>query len=290
MTLTLPHGPLSAEPAHVNYRIDGPEHRRFFAPFPRRVRGELEGRGIVDTVHGMLLHETGALPQLYVPQTDTAGHLLQPSDTVADVPYKGRAHHYSVRVGDRVAPDAVWSFPRPVPGVTWLRGYHAVAWDAMDAWFDEDEQVFGHLRDPYHRVDTRVTSRRVRVLAGDRVLAESDRPVLLSETGLPNRLYVPPEDVHTDELTPSHVTTVCPYKGTADYADAAGRETVAWRYRDPLPDALHVAGYWCFDDTRVEVRADSRAVPAHRVTRDPQPPTHVGAPGRRRRGATGVRP
>lgn len=97
---------------------------------------------------------------------------------------------YSLRVNGLVAEDAVWAYPEPKPAAQWLRGYRTLDWEAFDAWFDEDKQVYGRLRDPYHRVDTRQSSRHVRVRLGDRVLAESDRPVLLSETGLPNRWYL----------------------------------------------------------------------------------------------------
>ena len=89
----------------------------------------------------------------------------------------------------------------------------------MDEWYDEDERVEGHLRDPYHRVDVRRSSRPVRVLLRESgtVLAETSRPLLLSETGLPNRFYLPAEDVRQDLLEPSDTHTVCPYKGTASY-------------------------------------------------------------------------
>ena len=89
----------------------------------------------------------------------------------------------------------------------------------MDEWYDEDERVEGHLRDPYHRVDVRRSSRHVRVRLNDSdtVLAETSLPLLLSETGLPNRFYIPAEDVRQDLLEPSDTHTVCPYKGTASY-------------------------------------------------------------------------
>lgn len=262
MSLTLSRGPLADPPPHtVNYRLDAPEHRLFFDAFPRRVRAVLGGHPVLDTTHGMLLHETGALPQLYVPATDVRGELLGRSEHTTHCPHKGEAHYYTARVDGRVVEDAVWSYPTPPPSAGWLRGYQAVAWDAVDAWYDEAEQVFGHLRDPYHRVDTRATTRRVRVTLGNVLLAESSRPVLLSETGLANRLYVPAEDVREDELAPSDTTTVCPYKGTADYLDAGEVRDVAWRYREPLADATAVGGYWCFDDAKVAVRSDTRTAP-----------------------------
>lgn len=250
-------GPLSVRaPETVNYRLDSPAHRLFFDAFPRRVRAEFGGETVLDTRQGMLLHESALLPQLYVPREDVHEGLLERTGHTTHCPFKGDATYHSVRVGDRAAENAAWSYPSPLPRAAWLRGYHAFYWDSMDAWFDEAEQVHGHLRDPYHRVDTRPSTLRVRITLGDRLLAASDRPVLLSETGLPNRLYLPPEDVRPDALTPSQTSTVCPYKGTADYVDADGSTDVAWRYRTPLADAVAVAGHWCFDDAKVTVQVD----------------------------------
>ncbi|PRX50193.1 uncharacterized protein (DUF427 family) [Prauserella shujinwangii] len=260
MSLTLPAGPLSARPPKTrNYEVDGPAHKLLMHPFPRRVRAEFGGHTVADTRRGMLLHETGLLPQLYIPEADLASGLLEPSGHTTHCPFKGDARYHSVRAGDRFAENAVWSYPEPMPDASWLAGYAAVYWDSMDAWWDEDEQVRGHLRDPYHRVDARATSRRVRVYDGDRLLADSDRPVLLSETGLPNRFYLPRDDVRQDALRPSSTETVCPYKGTAAYFGRGDRD-VAWVYEHPLEDAVKVAGHVCFDPAQVSVEVDGEVL------------------------------
>jgi uncharacterized protein (DUF427 family) len=129
----------------------------------------------------------------------------------------------------------------------------------MDAWYDEDEQVAGGLRNPYHRVDVRASSRKVRVLVNGTTVAETSRPLLLSETGLPNRFYIPREDVRDDVLRPSDTRTVCPYKGAAAYwsvrAGDVALEDAAWSYPDAADDAIRVKGYLSFDhaDLTVEV-------------------------------------
>lgn len=87
----------------------------------------------------------------------------------------------------------------------------------MDAWFDEDGEVQGHLRDPYHRVDVRESSRHARIAVDGVVVAETDRPQVLSENGLPNRYYIPPEQVRRELLEASATHAICPYKGTASY-------------------------------------------------------------------------
>lgn len=251
MTLTLGHGPLSADPpGSVNYAIDGPAHRLLFHPFPRRVRAVVAGEEVADTRAGGLLHETGLLPQLYVPVGDVRTDLLEPSEETTHCPFKGDARYWSIRVGDRRVANAAWAYPEPVPAAAWLRDHIALYWDAVDAWYDEDERVEGHLRDPYHRVDVRRTSRRLRLSFDGGLLAETDRPMLLTETGLPNRYYVPAEAVRGELLTASATRTVCPYKGTATYWSLADGERqiadVAWSYPEPLEEAAKVRGYLCF--------------------------------------------
>jgi uncharacterized protein (DUF427 family) len=131
--------------------------------------------------------------------------------------------------------------------------------DRLDRWLDEDEEVHAHLRDPYHRVDARRSSRNVVVRAGGRVVAETDRPVVVSETGLPNRFYVPMRDVADDVLEPTATETVCPYKGVASYfrvrAGGTVVEDAAWSYEQPLEDAAKIAGLVAFFPDKVDVQA-----------------------------------
>jgi uncharacterized protein (DUF427 family) len=260
MALTFPPGPLSGHPPEtVNYRIDSPPHRLFMQEFPRRIRATFGGQVVFDTTRGMLLHETGILPQVYVPQADIRPELLRATEHHTYCPFKGTASYWSVAVGDRVAENAIWSYPEPNPESQWLRGYAGFYWNAMDEWYDEDERVQGHLRDPYHRVDVRRSSRHVTVRAGDTVLAESQRPLLLSETGLPNRFYLPAADVRQDLLEPTDTHTFCPYKGTASYwsvaADGHKLADAVWSYPQAEGDSAAVSGYLCFlhDDVTTEV-------------------------------------
>jgi uncharacterized protein (DUF427 family) len=268
MSLTKPPGPLAGSPPETtNYTIDGPAHRLLLHPFPRRVRARFARETVLDTTRGALLHETALLPVLYVPVADVAAGVLEPTDHRTHCPFKGDARYWSVRVGDRVAENAVWSYPEPLPAVPWLAGLVAFYWHRMDAWFDEDEEVFGHLRNPLARVDVRPTSRHVTVAVDGEVVAESHRPLVLSENGLPNRWYLPPADVALDRLVSSTTRTVCPYKGTASYwslagdagagrAGRAGRADVAWSYEDPSPEVGRIAGHLSFLGEGVTVEVD----------------------------------
>jgi uncharacterized protein (DUF427 family) len=259
MTLTRLPGPLAGKDGQLtNYRLEGPAHQLFMHPFPRRVRAEFAGETVLDTRDGVLLHETGLLPQLYVPEADVRSELLEKSELHTYCPFKGEASYYSVRVGDKLERDAVWYYPKPIETAHWLKGYVAVYWTRMDRWLDEDDEVLGHLPDPFHRVDIRATGQRVRVLAGETVLADSTRALVLSETGLPNRYYLPEADI-TADLVRSDTSTVCPYKGRASYWSLTGPRgeltDVAWAYEDPLPESARIAGHRSFlhDDVRVEV-------------------------------------
>lgn len=265
MSLTLGGGPLSSRsPVEVNYHLEGPRHRLFWQDFPRRVRAMVAGEVVFDSRNAKLLHESNLLPQLYVPREDVREDLLEPTAHRTHCPFKGDAGYFSVRVGDRVAENAVWHYPDPKPEVGWLAGHLAAYWERMDAWFDEDEEVFGHLRDPFHRVDVRATSRHVRVVLADGVLVETRRAKLLSETGLPNRFYVPAEDVPPDLLEPSATHTVCPYKGTASYhtvrvGDRVVRDA-AWSYPDPLDGARAIAAHLCFHAEGLRTYVDGELI------------------------------
>jgi len=263
MSLTMPGRPLaSTAPKTVNYRLDAPPHRLLLDPFPRRVRAIFGGEPVLDSTRGMLLHESNLLPQLYVPRDDVNEDLLRATGHSTHCPFKGDAAYWSLVVGDRTAENVVWAYPEPTAAAEWLRGYVAPYWGSMDAWFDEDEEVSGHLRDPYHRVDARPSSRRVEVLVGAEVIAETRRSVVVSETGLPNRFYVPLEDVRPEVLELSATHTVCPYKGTASYRSlrtSAGLiQDAAFCYPDPLDGVRSIAGLLCFLADGVETRVDGK--------------------------------
>jgi uncharacterized protein (DUF427 family) len=260
MSLTVSSGPLSGHPPEtVNYRIEGPAHKLLMQEFPRRIRAALGGQTVADSTRAMLLHETGLPPQLYVPLQDIRADLIQPTEHHSYCPFKGTASYWTVTAGAQVAENAIWAYPEPNEESSWLKGYAGFYWDRMDEWYDEDELVEGRLRDPYHRVDVRRSSRPVRVLLGGTVVASTRTPLLLSETGLPNRFYVPWEDVREELLEPSDTHTVCPYKGTASYWSVSLGDRkltdAAWSYPHALGDAAPVSGYLSFlhDELAIEV-------------------------------------
>jgi uncharacterized protein (DUF427 family) len=137
-----------------------------------------------------------------------------------------------------------------------LAGLVFVPFDAADKWLEEEEVMLGHARDPFARIDVRQSSRHVRVEKGGKLLAESDRPVLLFETGLTTRYYLPREDV-VAEIEDSDRHTICPYKGVASYYTVGGNTDVAWYYPEPLPGVEAIKGLVAFWNERVDLFDDT---------------------------------
>ena len=225
-------------------------------PSPRRVRVRFGPEYVADSKRVRLLLEQGHLPVYYFPLEDVRIDLMTPTDHHTTCPVKGEASYWTVRVGDRVAENAVWGYPNPIPGRTDIAGYVAFYWDKMDAWFEEDDEVFVHARSPYHRVDVLHSSRHVQVIVGGEVVAESRRPRLLFETGLPTRYYIPKLDVRMDLLEPTDTVTMCPYKGKAEYWSVRIGDRVfpdlVWGYSPSLPECPKIDNLVCFFNERVE--------------------------------------
>jgi uncharacterized protein (DUF427 family) len=223
----------------------------------KRVRAYLGGHLVADTVHPLYVWEVPYYPTYYLPASDVSAELVPTGDT-SHSPSRGDAEHLSVRVGDAEARDAAVRFPDSP--IVELRDHVRFDWDAMDAWFEEDEEVFTHVRSPNTRVDILPSSRHVVVRLGDTVLADSTRAHALFETLLPVRWYVPRTDVRMDLLTLSDTVTHCPYKGETEHFSArvGGDEVkdVAWSYPTPLPESQGIAGLVAFYDDRTEVTVD----------------------------------
>jgi uncharacterized protein (DUF427 family) len=204
-----------------------------------------------------------------VPLDDVAPDALVDGHLTGD----GRMR-WTVVGGDRRAPDAAWAFADPDGDLAPVAGHVSFEWDRVD-WFEEDEQVLVHARDPYTRVDVLASSRLVVVVHGDVVLASSARPFVLFETYAPRRYYLPATDVRTELLEPSATVRHCPYVGVAHYWSARiGSRIVAdvaWSYPDPLPEQVKVRDLICFAAEQVDVIVDGRreSVPDPSLRRRP---------------------
>lgn len=226
MSLTTGRGPHAPQPAG-RFNPPVPSGVVYVEPFRRRVLGIDRGRTVVDSERVVLVHRPGSPPT------------------------------YAFPAGDVDAAAGVTVGPEPE-----APGYVRVPWDAVEAWYEEEERVSGHPRNPYHRVDCVRTSRRLRVEVAGAVLVDTADTMGVYETALEPRLYVARDAVRMDLLVPSPTTTYCPYKGTASYwsavvePSAAPVEDVAWSYDDPLPECSPIATMLCFDDARATVVHD----------------------------------
>jgi uncharacterized protein (DUF427 family) len=207
-------------------------------PVPRRIRAVLGGEIVVDTTRALYVWEWPYYPQYYIPAADTAPAALALSTTRL--------------LGDDAADG--------------LAGTARLDWSAMDAWYEEDEEVFVHPRNPYARVDALRSTRHVRVMLDGVLLAESRSPVLVFETGLPTRYYLNRTEVDTTRLISSDTRTACPYKGTTSgYWSVRGAGTtypdLAWSYDFPTRQLLPIAGLIAFYNEKVDITVDGTALP-----------------------------
>jgi len=224
-------------------------------PVPRRVRALLGGRTVLDTSAARYVWEWPFYPQFYVPIADVAPGVLV--DEGVDKRRRiGPVRQYGLTAGGQSRPAAAWA---PTSGE--LEGTVHLEWSALDAWFEEDELVFVHPRNPYTRVDALRSTRTVRVELDGVLLAESSSPVLVFETGLPTRYYLPRPALHLDVLEPSDTVSECPYKGrTSAYwsvriGDALHRD-LAWSYEFPTRQLLPIAGLVAFYNEKVDITLD----------------------------------
>lgn len=227
-------------------------------PVPRRVRGFVGADVVFDTTSAAYVWEWSNYPQFYIPVDDVAPGMLVP-DGDPHPSRLGTAQTHGVNAADGLRAKAARLYTEsPIDGVA---GRVRFDWAALDRWYEEDEQVYVHPRDPYTRVDALRSTRQVRIELGGTVLAESESPVMVFETGLPTRYYLDPTDVRFEHLLPSPTETACPYKGvTSGYwsAELGGTSypDVAWTYAFPTRQLLPIAGLIAFYNERVDTILD----------------------------------
>jgi uncharacterized protein (DUF427 family) len=222
----------------------------------RRVRVMLGGEIVADTISPLLVWEVPYYPTYYFPKGDVKTDLLVETGETRKSPSRGEATQYNVKVNG--SEGAAYAFLDPK--ISELADHYAFVWNTMDHWFEEDEEVYVHPRDPYTRIDVMASSRRVRVEIDGVTVADSTNASFLYETGLPTRYYFPKTDVRMDLLTPTDKSTACPYKGTARYwsvtVDGETHEDVVWGYDAPLPESQKITGLVSFYNEKVDVYVD----------------------------------
>ena len=256
MGLSWQQGPFGRNP-NGQFLVPGmPERVLYAEPLRRRLRATLGGRTVVQSDDAVLLFEPGRYPVAYFPLEDFADGALRPAGHRSTHPDLGETVWFEA-VGDaRSAARGAWQHTSLPSLARILDGKVALAWRALDAFYEEDERILGHAADPYHRIDIRRTSRHLLVRAHGRVVAETASPLVLYESGFAPRWYVPRSDVVADALTGSDVRTFCPYKGIASHYDIDGIRQAAWSYRAPFEDMAAIGDLVSFEPDRVDVSLD----------------------------------
>ncbi|HWD55178.1 MAG TPA: DUF427 domain-containing protein [Acidimicrobiales bacterium] len=227
-------------------------------PVPRRIRAVLAGQTVVDTTQARYVWEWAGFPQYYIPLADVRADVLVEEGETEESP-RGDVKIFGVKLGDRHHPKAA-----KVLGAAKVAGLDDTVrfdWSAFDAWYEEDEQVFVHPRNPYTRVDSIRSTRTVRVESHGVVLAESSSPVLCFETGLPTRYYLNRTDVDFTKLVATDTVTSCPYKGTTTgywsaLVEGRTHPDVAWTYDFPTRELLPITGLIAFYNEKLDIFLD----------------------------------
>ena len=227
-------------------------------PSPRRVRGMLNNAVVFDTTAALYVWEWPNYPQYYIPVGDIDEQYLIDEQQTQKL-RRGSARRHGLRVGEVDRPSSARMYGDDA--LDGIGGTVRFDWDALDAWYEEDEQVFVHPRNPYTRVDALRSTRTVRVELGGQVLAESSSPVMVFETGLPTRYYLNRTDVNFDHLIATQTQTACPYKGvTSGYWSVRVGEEVhpdlAWAYDFPTRQLLPITGLIAFYNEKVDILVD----------------------------------
>lgn len=224
----------------------------------KRVRVLLGGEVVADTTRPKLVWEKPYYPTYYFPPEDVAAQALIDTGQIERSPSRGSASIQTVKAGDEEAAGAarIWDGAE----LDEIAGHVSFDWAAMSHWFEEDEEVFVHARDPYKRVDILQSSRHIEVVIDGVTVADTHQPRLLFETGLPVRYYIPKTDVRLELLESSATRTGCPYKGDASYWSVRSGdslvEDVGWSYPTPLAESAAIAGYVSFYNEKVDITVD----------------------------------
>jgi len=222
------------------------------------MRVRFGGDWIADSENVILLFEPNHYPMAYFPKSDISADTLERTKYTTEHHQLGLTSWYIVRAGKQSAPRGAWEHVNLPDYANELQGRVAFAWPAMDAFYEEDERILGHAADSYHRIDIRQTTRRIVVHYGDKIIADTQRPLALYESGFAPRWYVPRADVDEAALTLVEHQTFCPYKGMCSYYDIGDAHRAVWSYRDAYPEVGRISDLLSFEPDIVSVQLDAR--------------------------------
>jgi uncharacterized protein (DUF427 family) len=259
--LSWQQGPLS-ERAIGRFIVSEPLPKRllYVEPLRRRMRVRFGGIWIADSEDALVFFEPGRYPVAYFPESDISPAALQRTEHTTQHPELGRTSWYTVRAGQHSAARGAWQHVELPGHARELQTRIAFAWHAMEAFYEEDERILGHAADSYHRIDIRQTSRHLVVHHRDRIVADTERPRVLYESGFAPRWYVPRADVDESALTAVDQQTFCPYKGLCSYYNIGDARQAAWSYRQAYTEVCRISDFVSFEPDIVTVQIDGRQI------------------------------
>jgi len=227
-----------------------------FEPTPRWIRVKFNDTIVADSKNALLVWKGGGhWLDYYFPREDVKMEYLEDTGRKG-----GERTNFHVKVGDQTAENGAFSYTAPDEAKAGVKDYVTFRWEKMDHFYEEEEEIFVHPRDPYHRIDTIPSSRHVRIELEGVTVADSKRPFLLFETSLPTRYYLPQKDVNMAYLTPTDTKTACPYKGESSYwSVTVGDKTykdIVWGYPEPIAETPKIKDLVCFFNEKVDVYVD----------------------------------
>jgi len=229
-----------------------------FEPGNKRVRAVIAGKTIAQSDNTLMVWEKPYYPTYYFPSADVETSMLAPSGESNRSPSRGDSELHNIKLGDIERPNAAaWYRESPIEE---LVDHIRLDWNSMDNWYEEEEEVYVHARDPYSRIDILPSSRHIRVEVDGVTIADTKQPRLLFETGLPTRYYIPKGDVKMEMLSHSDLITSCPYKGDANYynvtVNGVAHPDIVWWYPYPVEESSRIAGYVSFYNEKVDIYVD----------------------------------
>ena len=257
MGLSWQQGPLSPG-AIGRFLVPEPMPKRllYAEPLRRRMRVRFGGTWIADSEHVLLLFEPGRYPVAYFPETDISPDTLERTEYTTRHHDLGLTSWYTAKAGEHSAVRGAWQHIELPNYASEFQGRVAFAWPAMEAFYEEDERIVGHAADSYHRIDIRQSSRSLSVRHGDRIIADTKRPLVLYESGFAPRWYVLRADIDASALTAVEHQTFCPYKGVCNYYDIGDARLAAWFYREAYPGVGRISDLVSFEPEMVSVQLD----------------------------------
>ena len=239
---------------HSGPKIYGKKHSVFSEISQKRVRLKFNDIFVVDSHRPLLVYENGHLPIYYFPKNDIETMYLSKAELTTTCPYKGDATYWKLNVNEKESINAAWSYEEPVNDQQNIKGLIAFYWDSIDHWFEEDEEIFSHPKDPYVRLDAIKSNRKIKILIDEILIAESIRNTILFQTGLPPQYYFP-KDAIIPELVALNFKSRCAYRGTADhysiYLNNTLYENIAWSFTNPTPEMIRIKDLICFDYNKI---------------------------------------